>query len=156
MSKLESLVPPQELCKLIPAGSFDDAALAWIHADVVGFVCRTSGCEQVAGKEWQLIRSNASRVIRARKRGEEIFPAPAASDIMADLNNDYQRPCIVFRGYWICNVTNIFGDEIAEMDNDSHAAAALKLWLKLKGVEAWQAPGVCAGGAGGRHYEMGK
>jgi hypothetical protein len=83
MSKLEDVVPQVELCKLIPDGEFEDAALAWIHADVVGFVCRTSGCEQVAGKEWQLIRSNASRVIRSRKRCEEIYPAPMLEEIMA-------------------------------------------------------------------------
>lgn len=128
MSKLESLVPPVELCKLIPAGEFEDAALAWIHADVVGFVCRTSGCEEVAGKEWQLIRSNASRIIRARKRGEEIYPAPMLEEIMSAM-----QFCRVYK-----KTANFY---VAVKENErvpslSGATAALKLWLKLKGVEA--------------------
>ena len=126
MSKLESLVPPLELCKLIPAGEFEDAAVAWIHADVVGFVCRTSGCEQVAGKEWQLIRSNASRVIRARKRGEEIYPAPMLEEIMGAM-----QFCRVYK-----KTANFY---VAVKENErfpslSGSTAALKLWLKLKEV----------------------
>lgn len=32
MSNLESIVPPLELCKKIPAGEFEDSALVWdIH-----------------------------------------------------------------------------------------------------------------------------
>jgi hypothetical protein len=127
MSKLESLVPPVELCQKIPAGEFEDAALAWIHADVVGFVCRTSGCEQVAGKEWQLIRSNASRVIRARKRGEEIFPAPMLEEIMAAM-----QFCRVYK-----KTANFYVavKEQERVPRFSGATAALELWLKLKGVE---------------------
>lgn len=127
MSKLESLVPPLELCKLIPAGEFEDAALAWIHADVVGFVCRTSGCEQVAGKEWQLIRSNASRVIRARKRGEEIFPAPTLEEIMGAM--PYCRVYKKTANFYVAV------KEQERVPSLSGATAALKLWLKLKGVE---------------------
>ena len=127
MSKLESLVPPLELCKLIPAGSFDDAAFAWIHADVVGFVCRTSGCEEVAGKEWQLIRSNASRVIRARKRGEEIYPAPTLEEIMGAM--PYLRVYKKTANFYVVV------KEQERLPSFSGATAALKLWLKLKGIE---------------------
>ena len=31
MSRLENLIPPLELCKQIPAGEFDDSALAWYN-----------------------------------------------------------------------------------------------------------------------------
>ena len=44
MSNLKSIVPPVELCKQIPAGEFEDSALVWVYDDVVGFLCRTSGC----------------------------------------------------------------------------------------------------------------
>lgn len=128
MSKLESLVPPLDLCKKIPAGEFEDAAVAWIHADVVGFIRRTSGCEQVAGKEWQMIRSNASRVIRARKRGEEIYPAPMLEEIMEKF-----QFCRVYK-----KTANFYVavKEQERVPSLSGATAALKLWLKLKGVEA--------------------
>lgn len=127
MSELKDLVPPLELCKLIPAGEFDDSAFAWIHADVVGFVCRTSGCEEVAGKEWQLIRSNASRVIRARKRGEEIYPAPTLEEIMGAM-----QFCRVYK-----KSANFYVavKEQERVPSFSGATAALKLWLKLKGIE---------------------
>lgn len=130
MSNLQDLVPPLELCKLIPAGEFDDAAFAWIHADVVGFVCRTSGCEQVAGKEWQIIRSNASRVIRARKRGEEIYPAPMLEEIMGAMPY-----CQIYRrksgSFVVCY--DLRWDQ--KVSAETGAMAALKVWLKLKGVE---------------------
>ena len=31
MSRLENLIPPLELCKQIPAGEFEDSALAWYN-----------------------------------------------------------------------------------------------------------------------------
>ncbi len=31
MSNLESIVPPVELCKLIPAGEFEDSAMVWVE-----------------------------------------------------------------------------------------------------------------------------
>lgn len=141
MSKIESLVPPLELCKLIPAGEFEDAAFAWINAEVVGFVCRTSGCEQVAGKEWQLIRSNASRVIRSRKRGEEIYPAPTLDELIADLADmsTYAiKICESFNEWHVaCCVATEYGERDVSADSCLNAStAALKLWLKLKGIEA--------------------
>ena len=127
MSKLESLVPPLELCKLIPAGEFDDAAFAWVLSEVVGFTCRTSGCEQFSVQEWQLIRSNASRVIRARKRGEEIYPAPMLEEIMGAM-----QFCRVYK-----KTANFYVavKEQERVPSFSGATAALKLWLKLKGIE---------------------
>ena len=31
MSTLERIVPPLELCKQIPEGEFEDAALVWVY-----------------------------------------------------------------------------------------------------------------------------
>lgn len=127
---LEKLVPPVDLCKLIPAGEFEDAAHAWHLTDMVGFVCRTSGCEQVSGKQWQLTRSNASRIIRARKRGELIFPAPMLEEIMVKLPRTVKTD-FIGEQFHICNdVKNGYG-----VSNVSPSTAALKLWLKQKGIE---------------------
>ena len=38
MNSLESLVPPLELCKRIPAGKFEDSALALVSAMFFSFV----------------------------------------------------------------------------------------------------------------------
>ena len=51
---LEKLVADSELCERIPAGEFLDTAFCWHYTEVAGFVCRTSGCEQFSGKQWQL------------------------------------------------------------------------------------------------------
>jgi hypothetical protein len=130
MSDLTNLVPPLELCKLIPAGEFEDAAFAWVLSDVVGFTCRTSGCEQFSGQEWQVIRSNASRIRRARKRGEEIYPAPTLVEIMKELpaSNIYR-----IKQTWTANFINDSVDN--GIKSRSATTAALKLWLKLKGIE---------------------
>lgn len=42
MSNLESIVPPLELCKQIPAGEFEDSALVW---------CRVRGKDVVCERE---------------------------------------------------------------------------------------------------------
>lgn len=55
MSKLESIVPPVELCKQIPGGEFEDSALVWVYDDLVEFLCRTSGCEQISIEEMKRI-----------------------------------------------------------------------------------------------------
>ena len=41
---------------MIPADNFLDTAFCWHFTEVSGFVCRTSGCEQVSGKQWMLER----------------------------------------------------------------------------------------------------
>lgn len=149
---IEKLVPPPELCKKIPEGEFEDAAFAWHYTDMVGFVCRTSGCEQVSGKEWQIVPSNASRIIRARKRGEQIFPAPMLEEIF-DKCKDI--PCVLnptlwWQGIWKADCaidkSNKLSEEFledADLDNldlvcsedKNPSTAALKLWMDLKGIE---------------------
>lgn len=137
MARLEDIVPPRELCELIPEDQFLDAAFAWHYTDVTGFVCRTSGCEQVSGKEWQLVPSNARRIIRTRERGELIFPAPTLEEIIKDLQKGCCKgvraeldPC-----GWEVKVYN-YDRESLEWRTDPRATiAALTLWLKLKGVD---------------------
>ena len=76
MSNLESIVPPLELCKQIPEGEFEDSALVWVYDDLVGFLCRTSGCEQIHKKEWHLEHNHPRKIAVRRKCGQEIYPAP--------------------------------------------------------------------------------
>lgn len=141
MTKLETLVPPVELCKLIPAGEFEDAAFAWHLTDMVGFVCRTSGCKQVSGKEWQIVQSNASRIIRARKRGELIFPAPTLQEVMVEIDDlgGWCPTAYRLQNQWTVDYQEDkedgMNDVVEQADTDNPATAALKLWLKLKGIE---------------------
>lgn len=137
MSKqgLEKIVASLELCKLIPAGEFEDTALAWVYDDVVGFLCRTSGCEQIHKKEWQLEHNHPRKIAIRRKCGQEIYPAPTLEEIWRELRN--------------LSVNKIDGSitvscridpektlyEAAGDDNEV-TAAALRLWLRVKGIES--------------------
>lgn len=126
---LKDLVPPLELCQKIPEGEFEDAAFAWHYTDMVGFVCRTSGCEQVSGKEWQIVPSNASRIIRARKRGEQILPAPTLQEIMEELTELQDAFRVEFEDGKTMWMVADSGYE------DNAATAALKAYFREKGIE---------------------
>ena len=135
MSKsLEKIVPSLEMCKLIPAGEFEDTALVWVYDDVVGFLCRTSGCEQIHKKEWQLEHNHPRKIAIRRKCGQEIYPAPTLAEIWRELRN---LSVNVIDGA-ITVSCRIDPDETlsscARDDNDM-TAAALRLWLTLKGIE---------------------
>ena len=128
MSNLTDLVPSLELCKLIPAGEFADSALVWIdHRDV-----------------YPEDNSNPSVVVRSRswaatsKKG--VFPAPTLKEIMSELS--LCDEC----GYtgWFClagatdwSIGNCECDLHVKngTENNSPEAAAIKVWLKLKGGE---------------------
>lgn len=71
MSKLESIVPPPELCTQIPDGEFRDSALVW---------CRVRGENDVCPRE-QWVGVGGTRPIPAPTL-EEILRTPA--DLGAD------------------------------------------------------------------------
>ena len=129
MSKLERIVPPLELCKQIPAGEFEDSALVWVYDDVVGFLCRTSGCEQIHKKEWQLEHNHPRKIAIRRKSGQEIYPAPTAEEIMEKLDT----PSLWHRGTgtWHC----ICKEHVMVEKGKNASEAALRLWLRVKGIE---------------------
>lgn len=134
MSKgLEKIVASLELCKLIPAGEFEDAALVWHYTDVVGFLCRTSGCEQIHEKQWQIVDNHPRKIAIRRKHGEEIYPAPTLAEIWRELRNlsvNVMDGAITVS----CRIDpEKTLSETARDDNDV-TAAALRLWLKLKGI----------------------
>lgn len=135
MSKgLEKIVASLELCKLIPAGEFEDAALAWVYDDVVGFLCRTSGCEQIHKKEWQLEHNHPRKIAIRRKCGQEIYPAPTLAEIWRELRNlSVNKIDGVLRLSCEINPDETFYE--TARDDNNVTSAALRLWLKLKGIE---------------------
>ena len=135
MSNLKNLVPPLELCKRIPVGEFEDAALVWVYDDVVGFLCRTSGCEQIHKKEWQLEHNHPRKIAIRRKCGKEIYPAPTLEEIITSL---------LTRGWLVKIDCRIQLDTLIEFYSEKQnktefgntaSEAALRLWLKVKGIE---------------------
>ena len=121
MSKLENIVPPLELCKQIPAGEFEDAALVWVYDDVVGFLCRTSGCEQIHKKEWQLEHNHPRKIAIRRKSGHEIYPAPTLEEILESIGGVETWDTMT-----IARITN---------GKQNLTTNALKRWFKAKGIE---------------------
>lgn len=130
--KIENLVPPLELCKLIPAGEFQDSAFCWHYTDVVGFVCRTSGCEQISDKQWQIVNNHRRKIEIRRNHGEEIYPAPTLQEIMAEIQ--FAQVSIFANGSFVIH-PRFGGKRYMRYRDDNAATAALKLWLKMNGIE---------------------
>lgn len=133
MNALEKIVPLLDLCKLIPAGEFEESALVWHYAEEVGFVCRISGYEQIRKKVWKVVQNYPGKIARFRKYGEEIYPAPTLEEICLVLRNlsatilDNKRivACKIDPEIWI--------EEKAK--NNDITSAALQMWLKMKEIE---------------------
>jgi hypothetical protein len=126
---IEKLVADRELCERIPAGEFLDTAFCWHYTEVAGFVCRTSGCEQIAEKQWVLERSTSGKIVRYRQRGEVIFPAPTLQEVMAELPSTTvcgkEHHSDWYVSYWRIGC-------VADTERKGAATAALKLWLAVK------------------------
>lgn len=125
MSKgLEKIVASLELCKLIPAGEFEDTALVW----------------DIHGKfdKWHVEK----RVNRSVRIGDYGIMSPPHADIsaptLAEIRRELRNLSVNVIDGAITVSCRIDPDETlsetARDDNDV-TAAALRLWLKLKGIE---------------------
>ncbi len=143
MSKqgLEKIVASLDLCKLIPAGKFEDSALVWHYTDVVGFLCRTSGCEQIHEKQWQIVDNHPRKIAIRRKHGDEIYPALTLAEIFRVLPETIDTPEDEF---FVLSLMPVVDDEEdmfwigynnTNEEDANPATAALRLWLKLKEIE---------------------
>lgn len=121
MSRLENLIPPLELCKQIPEGEFEDSALVWVYDDVVGFLCRASGCEQIHKKEWQLVHNHPRKIAIRRKSGHEIYPAPTLEEVLEAIGK--------VENWDTATIIRPIGVNMRIVDT------ALKRWFKVKGVK---------------------
>ncbi len=122
MRKLEKIVPSLELCKKIPAGEFKDSVLVWKER-------RSFSCDD-------LVKIREPEDISYKVESAEVnyFPAPTLEEIRLELrnlsivflNNKIIVSCKIDPETWITET--VFPDE-------HDADAALRIWLKLKGVE---------------------
>lgn len=118
MSSLESIVPSLELCKLIPAGEFEDSALVW--RERIGNISRDV---------WIKFRAPEDISYKVESAEVNYFPAPTADEIMEKLD----EPVLWCRddGIWRCSCNSL-----VLLENGKNAsAAALRLWLRVKGIE---------------------
>ncbi len=115
---LTDLVPPIELCKLIPEGEFSGSVLCWI--DFRGVYPEYSYGDPV------VVVRETSWAATAKKG---VYPAPTLQEILKELD-EFE--------VWGNNISDehTVVSEFVQYEDENTATAALKLWLKLKGIEA--------------------
>lgn len=124
MSKgLEKIVASLELCKLIPAGEFNDTALVW--RERIGNISRD---------DWVKFRAPEDISYKVESAEVNYFPAPTLAEIRRELRNLSVN--VIDGAITVsCRIDpEKTLSETARDDNDV-TAAALRLWLMVKGIE---------------------
>lgn len=103
--KLEELVPPLELCKLIPAGEFEET--------VFSYLVPTKTTD-----EYSEIINTCIKEAWTDDIGYECYPAPTLEEIVTEAGKTFDMVIKRRTGA-----------------NQSLVTNALKQWLKLKGIE---------------------
>jgi hypothetical protein len=125
---LIDLVPPLELCKKIPAGELKDSC--FVRAKTF--------------EGWVILLRDCVEKNKAYMAGFAIYPAPTLQEILAVLppygKNEQILACCV--PDWADFDARVFGENWrvgytgdCSINDKNPATAALKLWLKLKGID---------------------
>ncbi len=132
MSNLKSIVPPVELCRMIPAGEFEDSALVYRfdHQQAGKMFPETNEDERFFYVEEREMVEFAQRNM---VNPPPMFPAPTLEEIRRKLRNLSIVPgddlihvsCKIDPENWV--------SAIAVNENDV-TAAALRLWFEVKGI----------------------
>ena len=127
MRNLESIVPPLELCKQIPAGEFEDSVLVWRDYSCLGyyvserFAGETSDCR--GEQKFDCVGNSGLIVMKAT------LPAPTLAEILAKLPEGVQMRMRTARNrerhFQIYHYSY-------ETWTNLPAAAALRLWLRVR------------------------
>lgn len=128
MSNLTELVPPLELCKLIPAGEFAESVhwYRWSYIDQKYFV--------VEGKPD--VRFYQDPCPCGMKY---FYPAPTLQEIIEELHKHQEDVFLKWseNAYheWLVNAYTHGRNEDYQAHDKNIATAALKVWLQMKGIE---------------------
>lgn len=124
MSKLETLVPPVDLCKLIPEGEFEDSA--FMCEEAVGMASRKTLDIRIIPRQRITSKPYIDRYLG---REYYIYPAPTLEEIMAELPSTTvcgkEHHSDWYVSHWRIGC-------VEDTERKGAATAALKLWLKLK------------------------
>ena len=120
---LENIVASLELCKLIPAGEFEDSAL--VGRERIGNFSRDN---------WVKFRAPEDISYKVESAEVNYFPAPTLAEIRRELRNLSVN--VIDGAITVsCRIDpEKTLSETARDDNDV-TAAALRLWLRVKGIE---------------------
>ena len=116
MSNLQSIVPPGELCKLIPAGEFEDTALVW----------------DIHGKfdKWHVEK----RVKRSVRFGDYGRMSSPHADIPAPTLEEVLEAIGKVENWDTATITRPIGVNARIVDT------ALKRWFEVKGINNEEHP----------------
>ena len=116
---LTDIVPPLELCKLIPDGEFSDTALV--------FACQPDDDD---GEEINVFTRDMIEHLETRLGGTPytLYPAPTLQEILASM------PHCSCRHDHLGWTTSSFYVEGNKPEFGSNPTAVMKLFLKLKGI----------------------
>ena len=118
MSNLESIVPPVELCKLIPEGEFEGSVFAWRYPAYDERNRRSLS-------KWHIIEVNWDAAKEYKKKYDErFFPAPTLEEILDALGD---------LGASFCTNGMLIDNQFYEYPIE--AEEAIRLWFKVKGIE---------------------
>ena len=123
---LQDLVPPLELCKLIPKGEFENTAFCWID--------RGHACILPTGRKYPEVMPFIE-LRRYTMQGDEI-PAPTLQEIMEKID---EMTCTVTTVLklpysWKTDTIDKEDNLIVRRDAKSPVSAALRVCLELMGV----------------------
>lgn len=124
MSKLESIVPPLELCKLIPAGEFEESALVWKHHEIF-----FRGIDIMDQTDRVTFRADEQNDIVSTYSSTRYYPAPTLAEILAKLPEGVQMRMRTARNrerhFQIYHYSY-------ETWTNLPAAGALRMWLRIR------------------------
>lgn len=106
MSNLESIVPPVDMCKRIPAGEFEDSALVWKKSE------KYFQATEIIDYEYKVV---------ARDESKGGFPAPTLEEVLDAIGK--------IENWDTATITRPIGVNARIVDT------ALKRWFKVKGIE---------------------
>ena len=144
MSKLKDLVPPLELCKLIPAGAFEDSVFCWCeyNSQEEGYVRNGwRSTQDIDGDFIVAPRFSAEKNTFCHRENFKITrngwhcPAPTLAEIMEELKT---AMCVRWSSpvngmHWLVKYDDLSDGGVLDINP---ATAALRLWLEVNGVEA--------------------
>lgn len=128
---LKDLVPPLELCKLIPAGEFEDSVFVW------GYSCDKRNTEPFV-EERDCLEFCRKKMVNA----PPMFPAPTLKEIMRNTSTRGDSYfCKFYDGGDRYEPSWSIGDCEHDLyykngyEGENPELLALRWWLKLKGIE---------------------
>ena len=134
MSKqgLEKIVAGLELCKLIPAGEFDDTALVWIfdHQSARKSYPETAKDDIFFFVEDRNFATDVMDTVKWAVNRPPMYSATTAEEIMKKL--DAPGLWRGSDGKWRC----FCKDHMSAQKGGTIADAVLRLWLRVKGIES--------------------